>query len=245
MSTLQALNSADPDQMIQGLHSSLAMLTAQFSVSLQWVPAHVELTGNERAGRLAKISSQVSHTHNPVTYTEAKTLLHSQFNGDRKKEHDGYQAHLDPIWRQEWAHQTTTFRLRTKHCDLSAHLKRIGLSNTSLCECGQVDQTPDHVLLPYPKYAERCQLTWLHSGDLATKLWGLAEDLFWMAGFVAPTDWRSDLHGCWSLKKKKWQHTEFQPARYLYLWENGNQFCISYTIVNLHWGQGHQIDIKM
>ena len=35
LSTLQALNSADPDQMIQGLHSSLAKLTAQFSVSLQ------------------------------------------------------------------------------------------------------------------------------------------------------------------------------------------------------------------
>ena len=45
LSTLQALNSADPDQMIQGLHSSLAKLTAQFSVFLQWVPAHVGLTG--------------------------------------------------------------------------------------------------------------------------------------------------------------------------------------------------------
>ena len=54
LSTLQALNSADPDQMIQGMHSSLAKLTAQFSVSLQWVPAHVGLTGNETAGRLAK-----------------------------------------------------------------------------------------------------------------------------------------------------------------------------------------------
>ena len=37
----QALNSANTDQMIQGLHSSLAKLTAQFSVFLQWVPAHV------------------------------------------------------------------------------------------------------------------------------------------------------------------------------------------------------------
>ena len=54
LSTLQALNSADPDQMIQGLHSSLPKLTAQFSVSLQWVPAHVGLTGNERADRLTK-----------------------------------------------------------------------------------------------------------------------------------------------------------------------------------------------
>ena len=49
LSTLQALNSADPDQMIQGLHSSLAKLTAQFSVSPQLVPARVGLTGNEKA----------------------------------------------------------------------------------------------------------------------------------------------------------------------------------------------------
>ena len=31
LSTLQALNSADPDHMIQGLHFSLAKLTAQYS----------------------------------------------------------------------------------------------------------------------------------------------------------------------------------------------------------------------
>ena len=50
--TLQTLNSVDPDQMIQGLHSSLVKLSAQFSVSLQWVPAHVGLTGNKKADRL-------------------------------------------------------------------------------------------------------------------------------------------------------------------------------------------------
>ena len=99
----------------------------------------------------------------------------------------GYQAHLDPIWRLERAHQTTIFRLRTGHCGLSAHLKRIGISDTSLCECGQADQTPDHVLQSCPKYAERCQLTWPQGADLATKLWGSAEDLYRTASFVAST----------------------------------------------------------
>ena len=131
LSTLQALNSADPDQMIQGLHSSLAKLTAQFTVSLQWVPAHVGLTGNEKADRLAKIGSQAPQTQNPVTYRETKTLLHSRYNGDWKKQNGGYEAHLDPIWRLERAQQTTIFHLRTGHCGLSAHLKRIGISNTS------------------------------------------------------------------------------------------------------------------
>ena len=72
--SLQALNSADPDQMIQGLHSSHAKLTAQFTVSLQWVPVHVGLTGNEKADRLAEIGSQAPQAQNPVTYREAKTV---------------------------------------------------------------------------------------------------------------------------------------------------------------------------
>ena len=168
--------------MIQGLHSSLAKLTAQFSISLQWVPAHVGLTGNETADRLTKISSQVSQTQNPVTYWEAKTLLHSQYNGDWNRENGWYQAHLDPIWRLERAQQTNIFRLRTGHCGLSAHLKKTGISDTSLRECRQADQTPDHVLQSCPIYTERHQLTWLQGANLATKLWGSAEDLCWTAG---------------------------------------------------------------
>ena len=170
LSTLQAFNSVDPDQMIQGLHSSLAKLTAQFTVSLQFVPAHVGLTGNEKADRLAKIGSQAPQTQNPVTYREAKTLLHSRYSGDWKKYNSGYEAHLDPIWRLERAHQTTIFRLRAGHCGLSAHLRRIGILDTSLCECGQADQTPDHVLQSCPNCAERRQLTWPQGADLATKL---------------------------------------------------------------------------
>ena len=187
LSTLQALNSADPHQMIQGLHSSLAKLTAQHSVSLQWMPAHLGLTGNERADRLAQIGSQAMQTQSPVTYREAKTLLHSRFNGDWKKENGGYQAHLDPIWRLVWVQQTTIFHLHTGHNGLRAHLKRNGISDTSLCECGQADQTPDHVLQSCPKYAKRRQLIWPHGANLMTKLHGSAEDLYRTAGFVAST----------------------------------------------------------
>ena len=48
-------------------------------------------------------------TQNPVTCREAKTLLHSWYNGDWKKENGGYQAHLDPIWRLEQAQQTKCY----------------------------------------------------------------------------------------------------------------------------------------
>ena len=105
-------------------------------------------------------------------------LVSSSSNG-------GYQAHPDPTWRLERAQQTTIFRLCTGHCGLSAHLKRIGISDTTLCVCEQADQTSDHVLQFCPKYAERRQLTWPQGVDLVTKLWGSAEDLHRMAGLVA------------------------------------------------------------
>ena len=70
---------------------------------------------------------------------------------------------------------------------MSAHLKRIGILDTSLCECGQADQTTDHVLQSCPKYTEIRQLPWAPGADLATRLWGLAEDLYRAAGFVAST----------------------------------------------------------
>ena len=91
--------------------------------------------------------------------------VHSRY-GDWKKDNGGYQAHLDPIWRLERAQQTTIFRLRTGHCGLRAHLKIIGISDTSFCKCGQADQTTDHVLQSCPKYAERRQLIWPKGADL-------------------------------------------------------------------------------
>ena len=147
----------------------------------------MRLTGNETADRLANMGRQAPQTQNPVTYRKAKSLLHSRFNGDWKKENGGYQAHLDSIWRLEQAKQNTVFRLLTGHCGLSAHLKRIGISDTSLCEYGQADQTPGHVPQSSPKFAQRRQLTWFHGSDLSTKLWCSAEDLYRRLVFVALT----------------------------------------------------------
>ena len=122
------------------------------------------------------LSSLPAHTE-PVTYTEAKTHLHSQFNEDLKKENSGYQPYLDPIWRLERALQTTIFHLPTGYCGLSACLKRNGISDSSLCDSWQTDKTLHHVLQSCSKFAKRRQLTWPHGADLVTKLWGLAEDL--------------------------------------------------------------------
>ena len=125
--------------------------------------------------------------HRTLSPTKRLRLLHSWINGDWKKDNGGYQAHVDPTWSLERARQSAVFRLRTGHCGLSAHLKMIGTSDTSLCECGQDDQTPDHVLESCLKCDERRQQIWPHGADLANKLWGSTQDLYRTASFLALT----------------------------------------------------------
>ena len=199
------LTPCPPYQIIQGLHTSLAKLTARFPVYLQRVSVHVGLIGNETADKFAKIGCQALQTENSVTYREAKTLLNSRLNGDGKKENGGYQTHFDLIWRLELAQQTAVFRLRTWHGGPSAHLKEDWhFRHFLLFECGQADQTPDHAIQSCTKYAERRQLTLPHATDLAAKLWGSAENFYrtrQKASTGQPVLWhqldrRSDLHGC-------------------------------------------------
>ena len=47
--------------------------------------------------------------------------------------------------------QTTIFRLRTGHCRLNSHLKRIGVKTSAQCPCGEADQTPE-------RYLQSCSL---------------------------------------------------------------------------------------
>ena len=117
---------------------------------------------------------------------EIKLLLHSKCKANWTSHNNGYQAYLEPIRKLERAQQTTIFCLRTRHCGLRAHLKRTGVSDTSLCECGHTDQTPDHILQACFMYTKNCHQTRPNSVDLATKLWGMAEDLRRTAGFAAP-----------------------------------------------------------
>ena len=185
MSTLQALDSPDPDPLTQSLKASLSTLTRKAQTTLQWVPAHVGIPGNERADRLAKEGSQLPQPTIPATYEETKTLLRSRFRRGWVAMNGGYQAHQDSIRMLERRQQTTIYRLRTGHCSLRAHLKRIGVAATSLCECGLADQTPSHVLQDCPLHDDRRQRIWPGGGDLYSKLWGTAAQLHVTCQFMA------------------------------------------------------------
>ena len=91
--------------MIKGLHSYLAMLTAQTLLSFQWRPAHVGMAGNT-AHKLAKTGSKAQQTQNLVNYSEVQAFLHSRLKEIGRKHNADYQTHLDPNQRLDLAQQT-------------------------------------------------------------------------------------------------------------------------------------------
>ena len=185
LSTLQALDSPDPGPLVQSLKAALATLTKKAPTTLQWVPAHVGLSGNEHADRLAKEGSRLTQPTPPATYEKIKTLLRGRFRKHWVNLNSGYIAHKDPIRTLDRKHQTQIFRMRTGHCGLRAHLKRIGATDTPMCHCGRAEQTPAHALQDFPLYDEMRQQTWPEGADLDTKLWATAADLYRTSRFAA------------------------------------------------------------
>ena len=185
MSALQALDSPDPEPMIQTLKTSLTNLNQIAQTTLQWVPAHVGLIGNEHADRLAKDGSKLCQPLVPTTYEDTKTLLQSTFRNSWQQRNGGYSARQDPIRFLNRPQQTLIYRLRTGHCGLRAHLKRIGVYADALCQCGLADQTPAHVLQDCPLLDVQRQHFWPQGVGLPTKLWGTADDLVRTASFMA------------------------------------------------------------
>ena len=82
---------------------------------------------------------QFSH---PVTYNEAKTIIHNQYSSEWKRKLN-ISTGDDPIHQLQRHQQTILFRLRTGHCRLLNHLHRLKISHTDQCQCGLEPRPPN------------------------------------------------------------------------------------------------------
>ena len=123
---------------------------------------------------------QFSH---PVTYNEAKTIIHNQYSSGWKRKLN-ISTGDDPIHQLQRHQQTILFRLRTGHCRLLNHLHRLKISHTDQCQCGTGTQTPAHILQNCPAHNALRRQTWPEGAELQDKLWGCREDLEKTVDFV-------------------------------------------------------------
>ena len=81
----------------------------------------------------------------------ATPLIHTKKKKEKKKpifhsKTGGYNPNPGALHQLARHQQTIIFRLRTCHCRLNSHLKRISVKTSAQCPCGDMDQTPEHYL---------------------------------------------------------------------------------------------------
>lgn len=182
LSALQALDSDSSD--VIEIITLLNRLTSRAPVTLQWVPAHVGIRGNEIADTLAKAGSQLPQIDTKLSFQETKTVLRRAFQEEWISSNKGYRAEQDPFRRLDRGQQTTIFRLRTGHCRLNYHANKIGLAPSATCPCNSSPQTPEHILQSCVLFETQRKDIWPVATPLETKLWGTTEDLQRTAQFI-------------------------------------------------------------
>ena len=132
-------------------------------VTLQWIPGHNDLSGNEKADKLAKKGTQKPQKDNPCTMATVKTILKSQSKEtwqnkwatgttgrayfaekSKPKKNDS----INQLYRPD---QSLIFQFRTGHAAVNMHLNRINPLHAPMCRhCPHAYETTVHLLLECP-----------------------------------------------------------------------------------------------
>ena len=162
LSALQALESGEMgNQEISKLIIACDYLMNRHSinVTLQWIPGHTGIKGNEEADVLAKRGTGQPQPEVPVTYDTVCKMIRSNLKeewlndwtnnstGRALYEHMNAPRPKDPINTLRRDVQALIFRLRTKHIPLNNHLNRIKKDHPSQCPlCRAPNETVEHHL---------------------------------------------------------------------------------------------------
>ena len=105
---LEGLQSTRNEQQVSDIKQALLILKRKSTNTLQWIPAHFGITGNEKADALSKAGSKKEQTSHKVTYREAKTIIHNQYN-TRWKRRLGVETGADCFHQLQRHQQTILF----------------------------------------------------------------------------------------------------------------------------------------
>ena len=132
-------------------------------VTVQWIPSHVNVNGNEKADSLAKAGAALPQPEAPVTYLGAKTWLKDHFRSKWYQEWAdnttarGVFANMprpsrsDQWWNLSRKHQSLVTQMRTEHCPTNSYFHRLDHNRDSNCRhCSQASETVVHLVTSCP-----------------------------------------------------------------------------------------------
>ena len=77
------------------------------------------------------------------------------------------------------------FEFEIGHCGLRAHLKRMAMIDSALCDCKDAEQTVHHILQDCSIWRKQIHQLWSQDESITNKLWGTTEDLCCTTQFLA------------------------------------------------------------
>ena len=162
LSVLQALeNDTCKDKKINTLSAVIGQLinTHTVDITLQWIPGHVQIPGNDKADALAKQgamktqdigSASINTAKQTIKQTKKKIWMKEWSESDKGRNIFSHMPSPNPndsINKLKRNEQVTIFRLRSGHSTLNNHLTRIGAKNNPICPlCGVHNETVKHHL---------------------------------------------------------------------------------------------------
>ena len=150
-------------------------------VTLQWIPSHCGIPGNEIADRLAKEGATKEQPLVPITFLHKKKMI-QLLRRPLPPTRDDYCGLSRP-------EQVIILRLRTGHNRLRNHMyTKFNIGTTALCTCGQAPQTAHHILQDCPLFDTLRQTHWPRLTSLDTKLYGHGHDLTKTLLFIKETN---------------------------------------------------------
>ena len=183
LSVLQSMKSNQKD--INSLSIALSDLSSYHIVTLQWVPSHCDLFGNETADRLAKEGSKLPQEDKSTSYNEVKTIVKARIGARWKEKHPNFNPR-DAYYQLCRHEQVIIFRLRTKHNRLKHHLfHKFKIGQSDQCPCGTGSQTTEHILQTCPLLDTRRRKVWPDPIPETQKLYGALEDLQRTAYYIS------------------------------------------------------------
>ena len=117
LSVLQALQS-NRDTELNDLYAALASLCRGHAVTLQWIPSHCNVPGNNSLAKEGTTKEQVDRS---TSYPEVKTILMAKQRSKWRHKHPRYNK-ADPYYLLTRREQVTVFRLTAGHNRLNYHL---------------------------------------------------------------------------------------------------------------------------
>ena len=140
-----------PDLQQHQTGGSCPCLSTKCRVTLQWIPCHCGVGGNEEADWLSKMGNKLEQSAHPMSSIEVKSILRNNFRTEWRQRLD-IGTEEDSIHQLDTAAQVTIFRLRSGHCQLIFHLHRLKISHSDECPCGTGPQTLNHTLQSCPTF---------------------------------------------------------------------------------------------